>query len=856
MQDKNNTEPDGRHVPAEPGRKPAVTIADSLGPYLANDFGDRFLYEVNRLSFARLAARTVYDSHFGKDFFKENKLYVICGSDSGLLPKYIEQLPPPKGSRFLFVELPEVLARLPEVVGDNPLGPRIAVVSPDGLQDQLAVFNCTEYIYINGLYLIEALCTQDGFLAGYGELASSLREHLEMLNWEIKASLGSKEFVLRQLENLGENQIAAGKLYGLFQGKTAVLLGGGPSLDDLLPWIKENRNRLVVLAVSRIAKRLLEVDLTPDIFFSIDPQPVSFDLSRNMLRFWENSLFINYYHVSPPLLGQWRGRSAYLGPRFPWETPLNESTAEAPGPTVTHIALDTAVNMGFTTIILAGVDLCFTPEGFTHARGSQEYKAGPNLTTLPLLVRTNSGAMAQTSHALRSGIDAMAGQAAAAQERGCTIINPAPGAAAIPNVSHRPAEEIEVAPMEEKPTLLLRRGVPQSTRQTRLKHYKTMRDELLRVKRKFYEIRELALEGLAANKGLFGRSGKQADFSHKKRMDSVEEKLNAHRYDDVRRLVKHFGLEQFMQIIRPDREEDWQDEEIEQVGALYYEAYRDSTDELLALLTETDQRLQVRLLEEDERGDFQKLFTQWRTDLQPGRALLWKTNNPEGVANLRPAEGGLLQELENEFEKILSGTKSLTSQFESSNFNATAIKSKINTFFRRKDIRELGNMVTGLARHGSSEAPELAHYAEGCLAELKEDFPAALDAYGRILENQESSLIEDTLRRIGGLSLHLHDADNAVAALECLSGISPTYLPQLADLLWLLGRRKEALDLYADYLEKIPGDIARMLKLGYYYRELNMPEGVRMAVEYVLATDPANQGARELLASMNGTGEE
>ncbi len=40
------------------------------------------------------------------------------------------------------------------------------------------------------------------------------------------------------------------------EGKTAVVLGAAPSVEQMLPWLRANRESVVVFAVARLAKRL------------------------------------------------------------------------------------------------------------------------------------------------------------------------------------------------------------------------------------------------------------------------------------------------------------------------------------------------------------------------------------------------------------------------------------------------------------------------------------------------------------------------------------------------------------------------------------------------------------------------
>jgi hypothetical protein len=77
-----------------------------------NIFGERFLYHINRDSFSKISASAIFDAEFKAKIFDEDSLYIIIGTDSGLLPQYIQNQGIPIGTRYLFIEIPEVLQQL------------------------------------------------------------------------------------------------------------------------------------------------------------------------------------------------------------------------------------------------------------------------------------------------------------------------------------------------------------------------------------------------------------------------------------------------------------------------------------------------------------------------------------------------------------------------------------------------------------------------------------------------------------------------------------------------------------------------------------------------------------------------
>ncbi len=823
---------------------------ETLGPFLENAFGDRFLYPVNRESFNGSGSEAVYASRYGENLGRENTLHIFIGTDSGLLINYVHDMAIPTGSRFLFIELPGVLSRIGEVVDWNRLDSRISCVSYEDWFDRATEFHLNEYIFLNSIDVIKSIAAEDSHLAEYRELYRRVSQEANLHFWEVNGGIGNESFFETQIANLAENRISANCLKGLFSGKTAVLLAGGPSLDDIFPWLALNRDKVVVLAVSRISRRLLEMEIAPDIVFSIDPYDTSFDVSREMLELWRNSLLVNSYHAAPRLLGQWRGKSVYVGKRFPWNTPLNEETLPDPGPTVTNTAFAAAVEMGFAQIILGGVDLCFSRAGYCHAKGSNEFKAGPQFMEEGTQVETNGGWPADTNLAFAWAVDILGGQAATAAADGCRTINPAAGAAKIPNVTFMAVDEIEIEPLHEQASCTLAQALPVETTDSRREYYQTALNELSRVFWQLQHIKKLAVEGLRCNDGLFGRNGRRIDFKYKKRMDKIEKTLNT-KYKGLVSAVKKYGIKNFIKITRVEPDKEWTDEEIERTGRVYYESYRDSAVGLADLIKQARIRFKARLEEEKEAPDFDLIFKQLREDKQPGRVLVWQTRRQDLFQQPPDAFIETIRMLEEEFRHSMESEDFLAGiQKGKQRDDAANAMYKAFFLFNRRDLAGLRQLADILEKHNSSDLVNAFHLAGGYIAEIENRPADALDEYQRLMTVTPGPLLEEVLRRVSSISLGLRDMDNALVALECLASISPVYMPQYAEMLRLTGAVDRAVDIYLDYLERVPGDLVVMLKLGRLQKEMNIEEGARLIFNHVLTLHPRNKTAKALLAEM------
>jgi tetratricopeptide (TPR) repeat protein len=829
------------------------TSEKALEFFLTNDFGDRYLYSVNRNAFNRIGSDSLYRSLYSDQLFREYQLNIIIGTDSGIFPTYIVKNGIPTGTRYLFVELPDVISTLSAAGMLDALPPEIRIISLDCLADNGAEFNLNDYVFLDAVCVYESVATRDANLPEYRDLSWSLTQEIRISIRKIWTSTNASQFILRQLENLTENRVCFSEaLKDAFTGRTAVILAGGPSLKAALPWVKANRDRLVVVAVSRISRILLDEGVIPHVIASVDPQKISFEVSREMLGFTDdaaNPLFVCSNHASSLLVGQWQGKMIYTGPRFPWRTPLNIDTLSYSGPTVSNYALDLVTHMGCTTVVLAGVDLCFSADGQTHAAGSNENKVGPDLGQISPRIETYGNGRADTNQGYAESLYVLGLQAKLAAEKGRLLFNSSLNAAKVPFIDFKPLAEIELPDWDEPTTEVIARLVPDSTSATRRTHYRRIKKELERARNKFQDILNLSHEALQCADGLFGRNGRKRDFRHKIKMDKIERRLDRS-FGDFSGLVHQFGHKRFCTSLKTTMDE-MTDEQVETATYEYYEAYVDGTEYLIDIMGLTLDRIEVRMEEEKESPDFGRLLTQWERDEQFGRLHVWRHRNPNQVQQMMSEKRDAVELLESQFTRVM--TEERTSQIEllEKLHDVKHTRSKALLLYKRKEIGELEAMVGGLAGHPDQEkALPYLHFINGLLAELRDEPAEAIAQYQHLLTDPPHSLTEDALLQIAHLSIAVNDADNALLAVECLVGVSPTYLPPYGELLKALGQYEEAFNAYNRYLSFAPDDVGALVTLGMLCKEADLVDAAQELFQRALEKDPLNRAALSMLEGL------
>lgn len=823
----------------------SLALDNDLGPITVNAFGETFFYNLSRHNFDKISAQALFDSRFADLMSKEDTLLIIVGSDCGLLPQYLQSKPLPKGSRYIFVEPPQVLLELQtrQMLGDAD--ERIAYVSLDDWQQALLNYKVADYFYIGGVSSLNALCAEDDFINQYAELSWHIAEALSQMHWQYSMELGCEAFIARQLDNVADNKLPAKLLERAFLDQTAVLLAGGPSLDQALPWVKQHRQQLVVFAVSRIARQLLAAGIEPDFVFSVDPTDLSFDISKEMLRFGPKCIFVCSYHTVPTLLNQWLGRVLYLGPRLPWQSELNANNLGSAGPTVTNTALSIAYDFGIRRVILAGVDLCFTREGFTHAAGSDEHLAGPRFNLTSLQVETNAGFMAPTSCDFAQAVKSLELQARVLTAAGCRIINASPGAAKIEQVDFTPLEDIELA--AEPIDVWALASSKLSNQHSDDAYFNKLSAELKRAHFQIKAIAKLAANARQLNDQMYDSEHTIVDFNDKKQLDQIEKKLKKdHR--QYSKLVKRFGIRSLIKLAKPFSDEEWTAEEARQLGNSYYDAYLEGANKLLNQVETAQQRLSARQQELTEHPDFGLLLAQGLKDNSFGRVALWRQH--AAAKDLAPESAEQFADFEQRFEQILNDKNTRHFARAKHHSHLPSVRQRAGLLFKHKKPDELRDLLSALDKHEQQhDALPYRRLIEGYLAELDDQPQAALDAY-QLIVGDGTILLEEALARIAAIGLDLDDFSTASLALQCLSQLNPFYLPLHAEMQRLHGEIMPAIDAYHAYIEHFPSDLLVQIKLAALYRDCKIYDAANLMLDSILQRKPDFAAALALKAQL------
>ena len=163
-----------------------------------------------------------------------------------------------------------------------------------------------------------------------------------------------------------------GRLQGAFQGKPAVVVAAGPSLDKQLPALRAARDRVVVVAIGQTLKSLRQAGIEPDLVHILESKDVSHQLTdagdpRDLCIALTPDAHPAIFDVPTRATFTATTGSSAMGTWIAKAT--GESRFTMGGGTVAQGAVGLAVMLGCDPILLIGQDLAFT-EGRAYASGS------------------------------------------------------------------------------------------------------------------------------------------------------------------------------------------------------------------------------------------------------------------------------------------------------------------------------------------------------------------------------------------------------------------------------------------------------------------------------------------------------
>ncbi|VAW49914.1 hypothetical protein MNBD_GAMMA04-28 [hydrothermal vent metagenome] len=737
----------------------------------------------------------IYQTFVGKEL-PDNKLFVVLGTDSGLLVDYLASIAT-AGQRFVCVDFPEVIefiSKTRATLLQEASHFKLELYTFEQFCYESLYDSDQDYVIRNAVILLRSLVMVEG-KSIYKGLDVAHKEQFHRFRIDRIDNRDFKKTFNQQLENSCDLQHPLSVIKGELKGEVpAILLGGGPSLDQVISWLKHNQNKIWIFAASRICKRLIKEGITPDFIGVFDGHPLMFDYSKEMYAFQKDSILVTGEHPYPPLIRQWSGLKTYSRRRFPWARGGEENFI-SDGPTVTNALFGIACYLGVPQLYLAGVDFCFTSEGVCHESGSIETKNQQNDASDTKAINYR-GEEVSTNIQLYDARNLLEAHLIKLKKNWpqFKVSNLNDGAAMVQGIHYQNLEQIKLGGgkfnvVEQFKTALQWNAKTEKAFQTFLKgevnHHSKWLDNIVKESKK----------GLHLSRTLFSDTSKQSAKIKAvlKQKTKLEKLVGA----DYQTLV-NYGYQAFMETLKPvESETDMSQQEMQNALMGFFGGLNVAADGFLLKLTSLKQEIAFRLLEIEPTTDFVLLTEHWMAHQIPGRFYVWlehiaqqlerdyKARFPEQVAQLEAA-----------FQHMKTDETALKASFSQRFDPPKAFILRLQVAFESKKRQAVQDILRQLSLIQSNEHAMVASLAIGMSLELKGEFEYALIHYLTVDPNHKVLFIQHQLYP---LAFSLKQFEKGLQALNALSLMDTRYLPTYAESLVVLGEFKSAIVAYQAY---------------------------------------------------------
>ncbi|WP_319381552.1 6-hydroxymethylpterin diphosphokinase MptE-like protein [Thiomicrorhabdus sp.] len=821
-------------------------MSANFGTLQSNAFGDRYFPQINGSMFARQSSEVLYRQYFPEWLEKEDHLFIIMGSDSGLVYQFLMSQTLPEHTHYVIIDFPQAIAHLD--LPDSALRienerevPQVLVVDDQFDLNQLAVV-FMPYLIRQTVELVRSFGVQD---AEQGGDYHRLRKHFEgaystLLKQELIA-LNMKPFIDAQLNNMVDNLRPMAEMRNRLEGATALILGGGPTLDSAIDWIKSNQEKVVIFSAARIARRLLKEGITPDIFVSVDPHDVSFDNSKGIFAFSDRSLLINSHHINPKILGQWPGVSAYLADQTPWQSAQAENIG-APGPNVINTALHVAFELGCSTFIFSGVDMCFVGKQAFES-GSDEAKSGGKFVFNEIqTVENNAGEIAQTQPMYSLGRQMIESQVRGylQQKPALQFITLGLNSAKMENVRYIAPEELGLEGRSIQFDIEAMIDALSLDREARQKAVGSVVMQMKEQVKRFHSLRQDAKSALQLVDKMYDRNGQENAAMVKKflKLKKVVDKGIGADGDMLFNYENRAFATNFKSI--GDESSMGQNEVQEQLHA-FYSGVAEGADLFHQALLKALGIAELRLDELNGRH-LADCETKWQELQQPGRALLWQQWHPDGntAAIVRNVEA---------FNQMVENTQTVQlAQLKEKSENLPSLFNRALEAFEDREPAEIEEILQHLQALTPREGlQDLTLFCQALSKEMQADYEAALEDYRAI---EYAAIRHQALKRALSVSMQLQHNQLSLQLLEQLCHYSLDYMLPYANLLDLLGQKGFAAEVLNMYLQQKPENDAARIQLAQKWIELQQMDQAKQQLQLVLSRHPEHKTALQLLSML------
>ena len=739
--------------------------------------------------FDKLLSEKIY-KEFIADSLEENCLFIVLGSDNGLLLNYLSGIKQ-KGQKFIVLEFSEMIHELiehsPKLQEDFELVD-ITTFEFESLYDE-----DRDYVVRNATRLLKSISAEYEF-SHYKDIFQQKNEEMRRFNMDRQDNRDYQSFYNVQFQNICDLQYPIKVLENKLDADIpAVIVGGGPSISHVLPWLKANQDKVWVFAASRVCKRLVQEGITPDFIGAVDYQDILFELSKDIYKFQDSSILLSGEHPGPKILSQWSGLKVYGKGRFPWHTDREENH-QIFGPTIANSLFGMAAFLGAKKIYFTGVDLCFSKEGQSHESSSIEATSGVNYK-FDTTVKNYCGEEVGTTIQFYDARNRFEEQVAFLKEsfKGFSFFNFNKEAAEIDQIDVAELSSVNLNKTKFNAYQAFEPLIPVTTDSV-AQYYKNLSIMVNKHVKWLKSLKNHAKSGLHLSNTLFEneKNKKQKIKQLIQKKNQIEKSLGV----DYATFVQ-YGSSTFMETVKPVVNEDQMEErEIQDSLLGFFNGVNAAAEMFLTQMEGVKNKIDERKKELDPTIGFLELKTTWQQQGIPGRAELWLKNlcnkSNSDVPSVYAEE---INELRLQFETLLSDDSGLQSYIESQRLNVETYIEELDSAYQKRQVIIVTQLSRQMAKVNQTGMDSVRVYAAALLLSLKNNQQEALNSLWEYDDNKH----EYIQKRIYDLALGLNDLDKVVSALQWLCHHNVIYIPVFAQTMAVIGSLDKAIALYQAY---------------------------------------------------------
>lgn len=189
-------------------------------------------------------------------------------------------------------------------------------------------------------------------------------------------------------------------------GISCMIVGNGPSLDNLLPTIRENADNAVIFACGSAITTLVENGIVPDFWIMSERVREVLTMVEDAAEIFDTRqvTFIGSTTVFPGVTDYFDDYILYLRPGLsvaPMFATRNDQILVIPDPVAANAGVSVALHLGFREFYLMGVDAGSQFKDRGHAKGGFYERTGDFIKELPLVTPANFGGTVWTTPILK-----------------------------------------------------------------------------------------------------------------------------------------------------------------------------------------------------------------------------------------------------------------------------------------------------------------------------------------------------------------------------------------------------------------------------------------------------------------------